>query len=232
MRIYFRSFSFFYLQMSFWQFSQKTQIFGQMRFSMMPGHIFHTVICSRKPFKMASFLKILGSWIRLKVTCLDTDAGDMAWGLTFLETMKDSIGIWEGSVPHTDGKSLRENAVARRMSACLWWIVHCRIVWIVPGFKEKYSHESSTCVCIWYLWTHASPPNSAMSPVKWSILPTLVMLTWLLSKCTKLSEWCNFCSIHRQHISKAMSLKCAKLECYFASPSCFLDLTHLWLYDL
>lgn len=51
-------------------------------------------------------------------------------------------------------------------------------------------------------------------------------------KCTKLSEWCNFCSIHRQHISKAMSLKCAKLECYFASPSCFLDLTHLWLYDL
>lgn len=85
---------------------------------MMPVHIPHTVVCSRKRFHKASFLKPLRSSFRLEATSLDMGAGDMVCGLGFVET-KSGIKIREEGVACTDGKSLQGKAVLRQRSTHL-----------------------------------------------------------------------------------------------------------------
>lgn len=106
---------------------------------MTPGHIPLRVVCSRKFFEIAPFLKTLCSSFRLKVTCLHTNAGDKVCRLTFVKTRRDGIGVRERSVACTNGKSLRAKVVARRKLAYLLRILHRHIVLIVPNFGEKYS---------------------------------------------------------------------------------------------
>lgn len=112
---------------------------NQVRFFMTPGHIPLRVVCSRKFFEIAPFLKTLCSSFRLKVTCLHTNAGDKVCRLTFVKTRRDGIGVRERSVACTNGKSLRAKVVARRKLAYLLRILHRHIVLIVPNFGEKYS---------------------------------------------------------------------------------------------
>lgn len=80
------------------------------------------------------------------------------------------------NIARTEGKSFREKTVARLRSARLSWSVHRRIMRIVTGIGEKSYRKSSTCMCVRYLWRHASPPSSVMLLMKRRVSPTLVVL--------------------------------------------------------
>lgn len=105
-RVYFLSF----LQINFCQFSSSTwelEILVSVKWGFPWGRDTIPIWSSaRKPFEVASLLKILGPWFRLRCFVWAQIQEIRWWWTTFVETTKYGIRIRQGSVASTEGKGL------------------------------------------------------------------------------------------------------------------------------